>query len=186
MNWRNLPRSCGGCHIGPFVAFQKSAHFDLLKEGDEDSPNCSICHGEVAANLLSPKRLASQCKPCHGDPGGDSYHPDYSALGQLLLELVSETRALLSQAPPLIERIEDADRRARFEEAYQQAEVPLIEAVNTAHSFDFAELEERLTLAPCYTNWPIPSARPRDWAAIICSVPLLTSTNGRWRRGCLP
>jgi hypothetical protein len=147
VNMRNLPETCGGCHIGPFVAFQKSAHLKLLQEGDQDAPTCSTCHGEVAARLLSPSGLAKQCERCHGDPGSASYHPEYPAQGRLLLDLVRETRALLSQAPPLIQRIEDADRRARFEEAYQQAEVPLIEAVNTGHSFNFADLEERLTAA---------------------------------------
>ncbi|MGH9460716.1 MAG: cytochrome c3 family protein [Vicinamibacteria bacterium] len=147
VNWQNVPETCGGCHIGPFVAFQKSAHFKLLKDGNESSPNCTTCHGEVAAQLLSPSGLAKRCESCHGDPGGTSYHPDYPAQGKLLLDLVKETRTLLSQAPPLISRIADASRRARFEEAYRQAEVPLIEAVNTGHAFSFAELEERLAVA---------------------------------------
>lgn len=147
VNWRHVPETCGGCHIGPFVAFQKSAHFKLLEEGNQDAPNCTTCHGEVAAQLLSPSGLAKRCDRCHSEPGGSSYHPDYAAQGKLLLDLVRETRALLSQAPPLIERIENPDRRARFQEAYRQAEVPLTEAINTGHAFDFADLENRVGAA---------------------------------------
>jgi ribosomal protein L37AE/L43A len=147
VNWRNLPQTCGACHIGPFVAFQKSAHFSLLENGDRNAPSCSTCHGDVAARLLAPSGLAKQCEKCHGDPKGASYHPDYAAQGKLIMELVRETRASLAQAPPLIDRIRDADRRAHFQDAYEQAQVPLIEAVSTAHSFNFAEVEERLKLA---------------------------------------
>lgn len=142
----NLPRTCGACHIGPFVAFQKSAHFTMLEEGSEDAPSCSTCHGEVAARLLSPNSLSKQCEQCHGEPGV-SYHPEYAAHGRLLLELVREVRQKLSQALPLIERVDEAERRARLEEAYRQAEVPLIEAANAGHSFIFAEMEDRLSVA---------------------------------------
>ena len=147
VNRLNLPETCGGCHIGPFVAFQKSGHFELLKEGSEDSPSCSTCHGDVAAHLLSPNGMGRQCEQCHGEPGGVSYNPDYAAQGKLLLDLVREARETLSQASPLIARIDDTDRQSRLEEAYRQAEVPVTEAVNAGHSFNFADLEERLAVA---------------------------------------
>jgi hypothetical protein len=34
INRRNLSATCGTCHAGPFVAFQKSQHFALLNKGD--------------------------------------------------------------------------------------------------------------------------------------------------------
>src|SRR5262245_31633061 len=33
INRRNLPATCGKCHTGPFVRFQKSRHFELLRGG---------------------------------------------------------------------------------------------------------------------------------------------------------
>lgn len=147
VNRRNLPETCGKCHIGPFVAFQESAHYEMLLAGEQGTPSCSTCHGEVAAYLLPPPGLAKQCQSCHGDPDGGSYHPEYPAQGRLFLDLVRETREILDQVRPLIEHIEQPARRGIFEEAYRQAEVPLIEAVNTGHSFDFAQMEERLTVA---------------------------------------
>jgi Cytochrome c554 and c-prime len=40
VNRRNLSTTCGTCHAGPFVAFQKSQHFALLEKGDNRVPVC--------------------------------------------------------------------------------------------------------------------------------------------------
>jgi hypothetical protein len=128
------------------VAFQKSKHYELLRAGDNDAPSCSTCHGNVAAELLSPIRLANECKKCHGD-GKVAYRVEHPILGKVLLERVREVRKLLNHTEHLIHRIKDKARRGRLEEAYRQAEVPLIEAVNSAHSFVFIEMQERLGLA---------------------------------------
>ncbi len=60
-----------------------------------------------------------------------------------LLESIREVRTLLDEAQPLIRRVADADRRQELEEQYQQAEVPVIEAVQFGHSFNFERVEER-------------------------------------------
>lgn len=142
----NLPRTCGACHTGAFVAFQRSRHFELLNEGIEDGPTCSTCHGAVAASLLSPRRLQAQCESCHGQDA-EFPQPDVAFQGRLLLEEAALVRDLLSQASELIERIDDDSRRVQLEQARQQAEVPLTEAVQSAHAFVFDQMRERLTTA---------------------------------------
>ena len=146
VNRRNLPHTCGFCHTGQFVAFQKSRHYGLLQGDNDDAPTCSTCHGDVAAHLLSPNALAVRCQKCHreGEPGS---HPEFPAQGKTLLETIREVRALLNEAKPLIHRVKDTERQARLEEAYRQAEVPLIEAVRSGHSFVFDALEERREVA---------------------------------------
>ena len=54
---------------------------------------------------------------------------------------------MLSEAAPLIRRVTDQDRRQSLEEDYQQAEVPLIEAVQAGHSFVFGTSQERREVA---------------------------------------
>jgi hypothetical protein len=44
----------------------------------------------------------------------------------------------------LIGRVNDPTRRAQLDEAYQQAEVPLIQAVQAGHQFAYDALRERL------------------------------------------
>src|SRR5262245_2961537 len=151
VNKANLPRTCGACHTGPFVAFQKSHHFQLLKAGDSRGPTCSTCHGEVAANLLSPTGLGKQCAQCHGE-GKPQARAGRVEDAELLMREVREVRAQLKEADSIIRRVKDKAVRARFEEQYQQAEVPLVEAANAAHEFVFDNLKERLGRARARTG----------------------------------
>lgn len=146
VNRRNLPATCGACHTGQFVAFQRSRHYALLQEGDPDGPTCSTCHSEVAAHLLSPSALEARCQKCHSE-GRVGSHPEFPARAKALLESIREVRDMLDQAQPLIRRVQDRERRTRLEEEYRQAEVPLIEAIQAGHSFGFERLEERREVA---------------------------------------
>ncbi len=142
----NLPRTCGKCHIGPFVEFQKSRHYELLREGRGEGPTCSTCHGAVAARLLSPRSLEKRCNTCHG-PDGVHPNSDFAPDGRILLQEVNAVRELLATAPKLIGRVKDPVRKRALEDAYEQAQVPLREAVNSAHAFVFAQMRERLEAA---------------------------------------
>ena len=141
-----LPRTCGGCHTGPYVNFQTSRHHELLGEGDRRVPTCSTCHGSVGANLLSPAGLERQCSTCHG-PDGIAPRPGRAAAARLLLEGIADVRESLDAAEHLIDRIRDDERQAAFRAAYRQAEVPLIQARQAGHRFVFDQLEERLATA---------------------------------------
>ena len=141
-----LPRTCGGCHTGPYVNFQTSRHHELLGEGDRRVPTCSTCHGSVGANLLSPAGLERQCSTCHG-PDGVAPRPGRAAGARLLLEGIADVRESLDAAEHLIDRIRDDQRQAAFRAAYRQAEVPLIQARQAGHRFVFDQLEERLATA---------------------------------------
>lgn len=142
----NLPRTCGTCHTGPFVEFQSSQHFALLGQGDRRVPVCVTCHGSVAANLLSARGLERECASCHG-PDRIAPRPGRAEDARTLLEGVDEVRESLKAADRLISRIGDAARRQQLEDAYQQAEVPLIQARQAGHRFVFDGLQERLSVA---------------------------------------
>jgi hypothetical protein len=142
----NLPKTCGVCHTGPFVAFQKSAHYKLLQAGDSRGPTCSTCHGEVAANLLSPTALGHQCARCHGE-GEPQARPGRAEQARLLMSEVRDVRAQLREAQNLIRRIKNAELRAKLQEQWRQAEIPIIEARNAGHEFVFDNLTERLARA---------------------------------------
>lgn len=142
----NLPKTCGSCHTGPFVSFQKSQHYGLLQAGDDRGPTCSTCHGEVGAHLLSPASLSRQCATCHG-PGREVERPGRADEARLLMSEVRDVRSRLNEAQSIIRRIRDKNQRAQFEEQYRQAEVPVIEARNAGHEFVFDNLKERLDRA---------------------------------------
>ncbi len=142
----NLPKTCGVCHAGPYTAFQKSRHYEVLRSGDSRAPTCSTCHGDVGAYLLSPKSLEGRCNECHG-PGKNVPKPESGARARLLLEGIREVRESLNAAQSLIRRVKDVNRRTELETAFQQAQVPITEAVDAGHSFMFDGVEERLGVA---------------------------------------
>lgn len=146
INRRNLPATCGTCHAGPFVAFQNSQHFALLGKGDRRVPVCITCHDATGSRRPSPRALEGLCSQCHG-PNGVAPRPERAEAARTLYEAVNESRDVLNGTRRLISRISDKTRRAQLEQQYQQAEVPLIEAVRSGHAFVYNNLKERLSTA---------------------------------------
>lgn len=142
----NVVQTCGTCHTGPFVAFQKSQHFAMLQKGDTQVPTCVTCHQEVGARLLAPKSLEGQCASCHG-PGKAAPRAGRPALARQMMEGVRDARATLRETRRLIDGVKDPARKKRFLDAAQQAEVPLIQATQAGHAFVYDDLEERLATA---------------------------------------
>ena len=146
VNRRNLPTTCGACHIGPFVAFQDSRHYELLQSGNNRGPTCSTCHGEVDGRVLSPKALASRCNECHG-PGETAPRVERARQVREQYEGLVAVREQMKLAQSLIRRVDDQKRRATLTDALQQAQVPLTRAVNAGHRFVYDDLRENLATA---------------------------------------
>lgn len=147
----NLPKTCGTCHAGPLVQFQRSKHFELLRAGDRNGPTCTTCHGEASGTRLSPKALEAQCASCHG-AGKVAPRQEFAARGRLALAGLRDARAMLKDARRAIARVRDPARRASLEAAAQQAEVPIVEATQAGHAFVFDQLDERLATAQARLN----------------------------------
>ena len=146
LNRRNVSATCGTCHSGPYSAFQKSGHAALLRRGDSRAPTCVTCHGEAAAQLLSPDAIAAECNQCHG-PGTRAPRPERAAEVRQWLERVREVRAQLAAVRPMIDAVRDVGRQQRLRDAYHQADAPLAQSVVNGHSFVFADSNERLNVA---------------------------------------
>jgi cytochrome c7-like protein/cytochrome c554/c'-like protein len=142
----NLPKTCGACHRGPFAQFQKSRHATLLAQQVYDGPTCSTCHGYAAGYTMSPKGLEKQCSACHGVKE-KAARPGRAADARDWLQNVRDVRQLLDSAQTLIKRTKDAKARELLDYDYQQAQVPLTEAVHDGHAFVFTDARERLAIA---------------------------------------
>jgi hypothetical protein len=148
---RNLPITCGTCHIGPFVEFQKSRHYAALRNGDDAAPTCTTCHESAGAHLVSARALERTCQGCH-PPDGPRRGREYAAQARLLVEQIVSVRAELARLERAIAQVPDRARRARLRDAFEQAGVPLVEATQAIHAFVFDEAEERLDVARDRTN----------------------------------
>jgi hypothetical protein len=146
VNRRNLPTTCGTCHAGPFVAFQKSQHFALLQKGDARVPVCSTCHGDAGYRRPSARSIEVQCAQCHG-PGRVAPRPERAEAARTLYDTLHESRDLMKTARSLVNRVGDKARRAQLDALYQQAEVPLVQATQAGHQFVYDDLKERLSVA---------------------------------------
>lgn len=146
VNRANLPVTCGGCHVGPFVAFQDSRHYELLKSGAQYGPTCSTCHDAVAGQLLSPAALEKQCSHCHGAKE-IAPRAERAKRARAMYESLNAIREQLKLANAMIKKVDDKQRRADLMDEYQQATVPLTRAINAGHKFVYTELDEYLTVA---------------------------------------
>ena len=126
--------------------FQKSRHAALLAERNYNGPTCSTCHGYAAGYTLSPSGLDKQCNACHGR-GKKAERAEYAADARGWLLGVRDVRKLLDSAGPLIKRTKDVAARGSLECDYNQAEVPLTEAIDDGHAFVFTDARERLGVA---------------------------------------
>lgn len=142
----SLPRTCGICHWGASAQFQKSRHAALLAEKNYNGPTCSTCHGYAAAYLLSPNSLEKQCNACHGSDK-EAPRAGRAAEARDWLQQIRDLRKLLDNTQALIKRITDPAQRTSLEYDYQQAQVPLTEAVHDGHAFVFTNARERLAVA---------------------------------------
>jgi hypothetical protein len=141
-----LPATCGACHAGPFVAFQKSAHFALLEKGDTRVPVCATCHGAAGLRRPSARMLEAECASCHG-PSGPAPRSGRAEAARTLYESLHDTSELMKSARSLVGRVAAGPRRTSLDTALQQAQVPLTEAVRAGHEFVYDNLEERLSVA---------------------------------------
>jgi hypothetical protein len=146
VNRVNLPRTCGKCHTGPFVSFQRSRHYELLITADERGPTCSTCHSDASAVLFTPSSVTRRCDHCHGDDAVRP-RPDYGPDAGLLLKSVRSVATDLEQAKAIIQRMSDRTVRRTLLEEHRQAEVPYLEARDAAHRFVFDAARERLDVA---------------------------------------
>ncbi len=146
VNWRNLPATCGSCHTGPYMAFQRSGHYALLQEGDRRVPVCSTCHGAAGYRRPSARALEAQCAQCHG-PNGVAPRPNRAEAARNLYQGLQQAQDQLKTARGLIDRIKERPRRTALDDAYQQADAALTQAIQAGHQFVYDALQERLGVA---------------------------------------
>ena len=88
VNRKNIPDTCGQCHLGIEETYQKSIHGQKMLEGDPEAPTCISCH--TAHQIEHPaagfKLISDQrCGKCHEDRLKlylETYHGRAHSLGE--------------------------------------------------------------------------------------------------------
>jgi hypothetical protein len=144
--FRNLPATCGTCHPGPFTAFQRSRHYELLLSSNRQAPVCSTCHGTVGARLPSPTQVELQCTLCHGEKAR-ARDAEYTETTRRLYESLHEYRERLRFWGSLISDVRDKKQRAQLTKSQAEVESLFRQAVAAGHAFDADELRANVSAA---------------------------------------
>lgn len=71
---KQVPETCGMCHVDIASQFQKSVHGKALAQGVAKAPVCNDCHGEHnilkpsnEASTVNPRNIRETCSQCHGN-----------------------------------------------------------------------------------------------------------------------
>jgi len=74
INRGNIPKTCGGCHVGVYRDYVKSVHGRDYLKGIADVPVCTDCHGEHEIRSHEDReskvyttRVGQTCSRCHDD-----------------------------------------------------------------------------------------------------------------------
>jgi nitrate/TMAO reductase-like tetraheme cytochrome c subunit len=69
VNFRNIPKTCGGCHEDIYEGFRDSTHFEHLVEKDQEDqgPTCVTCHGSINVAVLNVNTVEETCRNCHNE-----------------------------------------------------------------------------------------------------------------------
>lgn len=76
VNRLHVAETCGRCHLKIYAEYTTSIHGELLREGNQDVPACTDCHGEH--NILAPTnprstiyatKVQETCSKCHAAIG---------------------------------------------------------------------------------------------------------------------
>ena len=131
--YKNIPKTCGGCHLPVLERFAKSRHFEQLKTTGR-GPNCITCHGALNARVYATTIVQRACSNCHN--AKTKNHPE-----------------ILAQAEEILGRLNHANGYRKGLRFYYksvkkpQAMVPLDKAytdtIDFWHEFNFKKLGPR-------------------------------------------
>ncbi len=88
VNRKNLVATCGTCHQGIAVVYEKSIHGQLLAQGNPDVPMCTSCHTNHPIAPVETEGfklgIVKECGGCHEEHDESferSYHGKVTSLG---------------------------------------------------------------------------------------------------------
>lgn len=136
VNFRNIPKTCGGCHEDIYEGFRESTHFEhVVSKGQEDQgPTCVTCHGSINVEVLNINTVEETCRKCHNETTRNSP------------ENPQEARALLGRFLSIhryyryITKRGDPEETKRF---FEEFDAQIHDLSVTWHTFDLDEIGEK-------------------------------------------
>ncbi len=127
--YKNIPSTCGKCHVDEFQSFKQSYHYKHLEEIG-NGPNCITCHGAMATHVLHPGNIANTCKNCHNYRL--AIDPSVPKKAEMMLLMLSEGRLLINRYAADYKTSHTAEPVS-----FRKADENFNKAIKSWHSFDF-------------------------------------------------
>ena len=74
INRKNIPKTCGRCHLDEYTKYKTSVHGKALDGGNREAAVCIDCHGEHGTEAVHERgssvnaaTLPETCAQCHGE-----------------------------------------------------------------------------------------------------------------------
>ncbi|MEK7389300.1 MAG: hypothetical protein AAB036_06360 [Elusimicrobiota bacterium] len=132
-NFKNIPKTCGGCHAPLLDSFSKSRHYANLK-ADGFGPNCITCHGSLSARVYATTIIQRACSNCHNQRTKN--HPEVVAQAQEILGRLNHANGYRKGLRFYYKSIKRPEAMAKVDKAYT-------DVIQFWHEFDFKRLGPR-------------------------------------------
>ena len=136
VNFRNIPKTCGGCHEDIYEGFRKSTHFEhvVSKDQEDQGPTCVTCHGSLNVAVLNVNTVEETCRKCHNEETENSP------------ENAEEARALLNRFLSIHRYYRYIARRGEPTETkrfFEEFDAQIHDLSVTWHTFDLDAIGEK-------------------------------------------
>ena len=131
--YKNIPKTCGGCHLPVLERFAKSRHFDQLKITGR-GPNCITCHGALNSKVYSTTIVERACANCHN--AKTKNHPEVIAQAVEILGRLNHANGYRKGLKFYYKSIKKPEAMGKVDKAYT-------DTINFWHEFDFKKLGPR-------------------------------------------
>lgn len=132
-HYKNIPKTCGGCHQPVLDRFAKSRHFEQLKSTGR-GPNCITCHGALNAKVYSTTIIERACSNCHN--AKTKNHPEVIGKAQEILERLNHANGYRKGLRFYYKSVKKPEAMAKVDKAYT-------DTIDFWHEFDFKKLKPR-------------------------------------------
>ena len=143
-HYKNVPETCGTCHVSVYRRFAATAHYKNLK-ADRLAPTCTTCHGfEMDVGAVAPLQMARNCAMCHNPDQGAK--PEVASAAQHAVEGVTAAKDAIRRAQVAIDLAKQrGSEPAQAEKLLSTARERLQGTGELWHSFRLADFEQQLT-----------------------------------------
>jgi hypothetical protein len=142
-HYKNVPETCGTCHVSVYQRFTGTPHYKNLK-ADRLAPTCTTCHGfEMDVASVAPLQIARNCAMCHN--ADQRAKPEVASAAQQAVEGVAAAEDAIRRAQVAVDLAKQRGAEpAQAEKLLSTARNRLQATGELWHSFRLSDFKQQL------------------------------------------